>query len=357
VKRSVLGPALLVCALGAWPAAAQEAPETVTLHLNDGSVVVGRIVSEEGGRVRVATEGLGEVTIDAARIVDRGAVAETPAAAAQVVAPPPPAAAGAAGAGIQWQRTAAVNTSYVSAPYIQSGLDPSIPELTGAAIGLPGRQVSVQANLSVRRTAPRSAMQLTGGVGYTDAQPTGKLAETYTLEFDYYGVITPRVYWLTRTTERRDDVRQINNAFLETVGIGFIVHQSPRFRLDVTPGAVVHHEEKQTRFDNEWLLSLGGMAAGQVMFTPRSGLEGRIVARHSVQHEEVWSFESYMGLQAALSARVSLTTGLTYNYDNLLGESVTNIPAGRLFPGSPELNLFATRKKQVQLSSGLQIRF
>ena len=48
---------------------------------------------------------------------------------------------------------------------------------------------------------------------------------------------------------------------------------------------------------------------------------------------------------------------LTYNYDNLLGESVTSIPAGRLFPGSPELSLFATRKKQVQLSSGLTIRF
>ena len=357
MKRSAAGLALVICVLAAGPVTAQDVPETVTLHLNDGTVVVGRIVAEEGGRVRVATDNLGEVTIDAARIVDRGAVADSPAAAAQVVAPPPPAAAAPAAAGVQWQRTAAINASYVSAPFIQSGLDPSIPELTGAAIGLPGRQVSVQANLSVRRVSPRNAMQLTGGIGYTDAQPTGKLAETYTLEFDYYGVLTPRVYWLTRTTERRDDVRQINNAFLETVGIGFVLHQTPRFRLDVTPGAVVHREEKQTRFDNEWLLSLGAMAAGQVMFTPRSGLEGRIVGRHSVEHREIWSFESYLGLQAALSARVSLTTGLTYNYDNLLGESVTAIPGGALFAGSPELRLFATRKKQVQLSSGLQIRF
>ena len=75
MKRSVLGLALLVCALGAVTASAQDAPATVTLHLNDGSVVVGRIVSEEGGRVRIATEGLGEVTIEVARIVDRGAVA------------------------------------------------------------------------------------------------------------------------------------------------------------------------------------------------------------------------------------------------------------------------------------------
>ncbi|MGE0445302.1 MAG: DUF481 domain-containing protein [Vicinamibacterales bacterium] len=355
MKRSVVGRVLLAAVLAAWPAAAQEAADTVTLHLSDGSVVVGRILQEADGRVRVATETFGEVTIDAARIIDRGAVAAPQ--PAQVAAPPPPPTAAPAAAGVQWQRTAAVNASYVSAPFIQSGLDPSIPELTGAAIGLPGRQVSVQANLSVRRAAARSAMQLTGSVGYTDAQPTGKLAEAYSAEFDYYGVITPRVYWLTRTTERRDEVRRINNAFLETLGIGFIVKQTPRARLDLTPGLVVHHEEKQTRFDNEWLLSLGGMAAGSFMFTPRSGIEGRIIGRRSVQHGEIWSFESYAGVQAALSARVTLTTGLTYNYDNLLGESVTEIPAGRLFAGSPELRLFATRKKQVQLSSGLQIRF
>ena len=67
--------------------------------------------------------------------------------------------------------------------------------------------------------------------------------------------------------------------------------------------------------------------------------------------------ESYTGLQAQVTRRVGLMVGLTYNVDNLLRQSFTDVPAGAVFAGSPALRLFATEKTQVNLTSGLQVTF
>jgi hypothetical protein len=275
------------------------------------------------------------------------ALAQAPPAPA---APPPPPA-------VQWQRTASVQGSFASAPFVQTGLDPSIPALTGAALGLPGRQITVQSSVAVGRITSRNALQITGGITYLNTQPTGTLAKTFAADVEYRHVVSPRVYWLSRTSERRDTVRNIDNAFVETLGVGYTVTQSPRFRMDVTPGAMMQHENNNTRFDGDWLFSLGGMVAAQGRFSQTAGFEARMLARRSVQHSEVWAVESSAGVQAALTQRLALTATLTYNYDNLLGESFKSVPANQLFPGSPALQLFATHKRQVQFATGLQVTF
>ncbi len=82
-----------------------------------------------------------------------------------------------------------------------------------------------------------------------------------------------------------------------------------------------------------------------------------MIGRRSVQHSDIYSFESYTGVTGAITPRVGMTIGLTYNFDNLLGQAFMDIPGGRFFPGSPALRLFLTNKYQVQLTSGLQVSF
>lgn len=69
--------ALLGCLVGHSSSVAAEAspaaaPESV--HLTNGSVLVGRVLSRAEGRIRMFVEGLGELTLDSALVV-RGAPA------------------------------------------------------------------------------------------------------------------------------------------------------------------------------------------------------------------------------------------------------------------------------------------
>ena len=279
------------------------------------------------------------------------------AAAAAQAPPPPPAAPAAAQAEPVWQRTASVNGSFASAPFIQGVIDPAVPTVTSAVLGLPGRQINIQTNVSVQRVSKTDAVSVTGSVTYVNAQPTGTLSELFSIEVDYRRFMSARTYWLSRTTEKRDAVRNIGNAFSETVAIGFSVSQSPRLKLDLVPGLVVHRESNNTRFDDEWLVSAGAMAALVSQLSPTASFQARITARQSFQHRSIYSMESYTGLQAQVTRRVGLMVGLTYNIDNLLAQSFTDVPAGQFFPGSPALRLFATEKTLVNLTSGLQVTF
>jgi hypothetical protein len=99
------------------------------------------------------------------------------------------------------------------------------------------------------------------------------------------------------------------------------------------------------------------MAAAAAQLSPTASWQARAIARQNVQHSTIYSFESYTSVTGALTRRLGVTVGLTYNYDNLLGQSFIDVPAGQFFPGSPALQLFATHKHQVQLTSGLQVSF
>jgi hypothetical protein len=360
VTASARAIAALVFAFAlASPALAQEAQPpattTVALHLKDGTVLVGEVLSEQGGKIRVRTHALGDITIDAGDVDHRGpsegAHATTAVHAAEAAAPPAHTKVP------SWIRAITASAAWVSPPFTQGSLSTDLPELTGAALRLPGAQLTAQLAVSLRHTSPDDSISLSGTVAYVDTEPIGRVSEAVATDFEYSRVMTPRTYIVSSTTFRRDVVRNIDNSFAELAGVGFKVVQRPRLRFDVVVGGALLRESKGTKYDNRFEPQAGVMEAFVFQISPRASVSHRVVYRAGLRESEVWNLESYTGVQAAITSRLSLVSGLTWNHDNVLGEAVTPVPANALYPGSPPMSLYASRERHQQITSGVQFTF
>ena len=337
------------------PAHAQETPATVKveLHLKDGTVLIGEVVSKDAGKIRFRSQALGEITIAADDVLSRG-----PAAAAELVATPPAPAGPVTTTpkGI-WTRTIAAGAAWVGPPFTQGALAGGLPGLTGAAMRLPGAQTSVQTTVTVTHTSPVDDGSLSGSYTYVDNQPTGRVTGATALDLQYSRLITKRMYVVSRSSFRRDTVRNIDNSFAELAGLGRKVIDTRRLRADVVLGGALLRENTNTRFDDTYQPQAGMMEVFALQLNPRAQFTHRATYRVGLRESTIWSLETYTGLQGALTSRLSIALGLTWNYDNILGDAVTRVPANALFSGSPALTLFANQKTFRQITSNLQFTF
>lgn len=338
------------------PQAAQPAATPMTLHLSDGSIVIGEVLSETDGKMRVRTRLLGDLTIDSQEVERREAVGdEAPEALAahnsEAAAPPEHPTVPA------WTRSITTSTALVSAPFEQGQLNPDMPALTGAALRLPGAQKTMQVGITLRHNGPKQTFSVSGSGLFADTEPLGRVSEAINAGVEYSRVLSERSYFLSSTLYRRDAVRNIDNSFAELAGVGYKLVHNPRVKFDVVLGGALLRENKNTPYDDT-LQPQGGVVEALVLqFNPRAALTHRIVYRGSFRDQEVWNLESYTGIQAAITTHFSIVSGLTWNYDNVLGEAVTPVPANALFPGSPALSLTASLKAFRQFTSGIQFNF
>ncbi len=333
----------------------QPAPEAVALHLSDGTVLIGEVLEEADGKIRVRTRLLGDVSVDSDNVDHRGPVEAPPETVvthkAQAAAPPEHTAAP------SWTRAITTSTALVSAPFKQGEISPAVPGLTGAALRLPGAQKSMQMGFTVRHTDPRDTFSLSGSWLFVDAEPVGRMSEALTLDLEYSNKLSERTYVLSSTTFRRDAVRNIDNSFAELGGFGYKLVKNARLQADIVGGGALLRENKNTPYDDKWQPQVGVMEAFLFNFNPRAWLSHRITYRAGLRDTEVWSLESYTAIQAAITSHFSIVSGLTWNHDNVLGEAVTPLPPNALFPGSPALELRASLKTFRQFTSGLQFTF
>lgn len=355
MKRLAAALLLLGLVAIASPALAQEKPEPVivALHLKDGTVLIGEILSEEGGKIRLRSQTLGEVTVAADEVEARGPGSAMP-EPVHATAPPAPLTHTKVST---WTKTLTAGATWVSPPYAQGQLVGAPAGVTGAALGLPGRQFSGQVGAAATHTSHDDSFSLSASVTYVDNEPSGRLSEAFAMDLEYSRLLTPRTYLVSRTSFRRDAARNIDNSFAELAGFGLKAVDHPRLRADIVLGGALLRENKNTRFDDRFEPQLGAMEAFVVTLTPRAMVSHRLVYRAGIRESEVWSIESYSGFQGALTSRLSFTAGLTWNYDNILGDAITPLPAGALFPGSPALGLRANRRTVRQFTSGLQFSF
>ena len=339
------------------PQQAGQPPATqVTLHLSDGSMIIGEVLSETDGKIRFRTKLLGEVSIDSHEVERRDAVGdEAPQELAShhsdAAAPPEHPRVPA------WTRSITTSTALVSAPFEQGQLNAEMPALTGAALRLPGAQKSMQLGVTLRHAGPRQTFSLSGSGLFVDTEPVGRVSEAINAGLEYTRVLSERSYLISSTLFKRDAVRHIDNSFAELAGVGYKLVQNPRVKFDVVLGGALLRENKNTPYDDT-LQPQGGVVEALVLqFNPRAALTHRIVYRGSFRDKPVWNVESFTGIQAAITTRFSIVSGLTWNYDNVLGEAVTPLPANALFPGSPELSLTASLKTFRQFTSGIQFTF
>jgi hypothetical protein len=371
---------LAIAAAAAFPLFAAE-PSVI--ELKNGTKIVGAIQKQEGGKVYIDAELLGPLVVDASALAaapapsspaaeaaaaaatpERASAAPIPVASGPGNAPATPAAAHAGR--VVWKRMISVSGSYNSAAYEQGAI-PGVPasaEMNGSELGLSGKQSTVQLNGMIMRATPTLAVALTGAYSYAKYEPAGRVLDAYSGELTVTRILSPKTYALSRSTYKVDQIALIDRSFEQVVGYGFKLVDTDRTKLDVIPGLSEVNEIKGTKYDRDWILSGGFLENCDFIFNERVTLHQRFKYRVGLSESEVWTINSYLGIESKLTAQLSLNVGLTYTYDNTLGPLPPSlIPAAMAvlyqkgLPVDLAYQLKPGNKAQLQMTTGLQFKW
>jgi hypothetical protein len=338
--------------------AAQE-PVVTTIHLVNGTVLIGTITSESEASVGVHVEGIGDLTVDASAITSRttGVEPVTHVATHEPTPDGPPVGTTDIVSGVKWTRTLSLGGNYSSPRFEQGELDGSIAGVRGRDLGLPGSQLSTQVQVTFLRESPRHGWWLSASNTYAEAQPHGVLTEAREVNSEYRTELKPGWHALALTEYKTDKVRRIDDSLTQTFGLNHRLIDTPRMKLEVMPGVLVHRSTKETRLDGKILPGAGAMQSFSFNTPRRDAFQQRIVAQTFIEYPELYSVESYLGIQAPLTKHIALTVSLESDYDRMLSLQRTDVPAGALSPDSPAASFFATSRWANQLTTGIQVRY
>lgn len=396
----------LLLALFVGVAATLSVSGAVTLELKNGARLVGTITKEENGKVYFHADMVGDVVIEAASIAKRTEEIVAPIATPEAdIAPSAPvvpalgtamaaatkltedegtsgaapgsgapegepeaAVATASGAGAQakkpvWKRAISLSGSYNSATFEQGkleGIPASSPIQTGAQAGLQGQQSTLQITGMLLRLTPMTVFSLTGSYGYANYQPAGTVMNNRSAEMTYEYLFSPVDFWFARSTYKEDQIAYIDHYFEEIIGYGRKLVDTKSTKLNLVPGVSFVNEQEGTRFDNEWIASVGFLENLEYTFNSHVALEERFKYRIGVTDRDVWDINSYLGLSFPIIDHLSFDVGATYNYDNTLGPlpaRIANSFEKSGFPVSIISALHPEKKDQLLLTSGLQLHW
>ncbi len=337
------------------------------LHLKNGDTLTGKVLSHEGGKVRLKGDLFGEVTVsdsDVASFQVGETAASTEAAAPATAAAPlaagsaaTGAAAGAGSSNFQgqqgapdkpvWSSTITFGGSYNSAIFEQGQLAGAPPGVTGGGtFKLPGRTYSMQTTASFVRTTQSDAHSLDLSETYSDSQPNGKIADNYSAIFAWNHKLTPRTYTVSRSSYSVDKVKNIDYSASQIFGYGYKVVDTAQTKFDLVPGVLLLQEEKGSKYDGDLVYGAGILENLTYYFNQFASFDQRVLYRRSIQHSDLYLVDAYAGFKGMLSAKLGVTLGVTYTYDNTLGP----LPA-------PYSAILAQKKGILQTTYGLQYKF
>ncbi len=333
------------------------------IELNNGTRIIGTIEKQEGGKVFINAELLGQVIVDASALAKGETAVVVPPSEVKKSVPimvaAPPAAPKSEKGKVIWKRSLSVNGSYNSASYVQGpipGARPVAGVPDGAAVGLQGKQSTVMVSGLIARVTPIDAMTFNGSYTYAKYEPSpSAVINSWSGEFTYTHVLTPRTYALARSTYKVDKVSLIDHSFEQVVGYGYKIYDTDRTKLDVIPGVSALHEKRGTRYDDQWILSAGFLEHLEYAFSEQVSLEQKFKYRVGVEHPKVWAIDTSVGLNAKLSQHVSFNVTAGYTYDDTLGPlPATLAPIFLSFLSPADVALLRPAKKGVlQLTSGI----
>jgi len=373
MRMRLLSAALaLVCLLGAVPSAlAQGAPASepdhIVLQMADGSFIVGIITSEDADKIVIDAGALGTLTIPVAQVANRIPSAQFAAALTAMQgggAPQPGATSGGATdfattARAVWSRTISAGGSFTSAPFKQGELLEGFPQLTGAALGLIGDQTQAQLAVNLTRATLRGIAFVDASQIYAFTEPVGKVAGTLSINAGYNFRLNhdSRLYGVTKYMFRRDVIREIDYSHIGMLGVGYTLVGTPKAKFDLVPGMAIIREQKGTEFDDRTLVGIGFIETLSYQPHPVLTFEQREMFYMAAEDSEFWGLETYAGVRGMLSKVLGVQFGLTMLHDNTLEHRPTVIPANRLFPGQPQLNLLANHASQTYVTAGVMFRW
>lgn len=325
-----------------------------SIHFKNGDVLSGRILERVPGKVRLATDNLGEVWVDATLLAD-DAPAPFPRGGSSPTDPeqptPLPAAADLphavaprrSGAPV-WKTSlslAARHQSAVSAS-TSANSSPSSP----SSSTFRGSRTEVAASLTISRVTSLDAYSLAGALTYTDTDPWGPEIDEHSAEFTWTHALSAETRTMSRTSYQVDHARGIRSAAYQFGGLGFLLLDDLQTKLTVTPGLVVMYDRKGNDFDHQFHAGAGLMLSYEHLFTESLSFEHTVFLRQSVRDQAFWVLSARAGVRAALGQHTSWITGITYDYDATLGRQP-----------SPLRNTPRPNRDSLRFDSGLTLSY
>ncbi len=324
------------------------------VRLKNGDTLTGKITNRANGKVTLKGDLFGEITFNEADVV-AFKVGENVSAAA-------PASGGstANNSNFQgqkdnpqkpvWTRTLKVGGNYVSPTYIQGQIPNTPAGTTGAALGLPGKVLGVQASASFMRATLSDVHALDLAYNYVDYEPAGTQTDNYSATFMWNHKLSDRSYTVSRTSYSVDQIKNIDYSALQMFGVGYKVIDEQQLKFDIVPGLVALQEKKGTVNDGD--LQVGGGFLQNLVFYPHAAasIEQRLLFRQSFEDSDVYLVDAYLGFKGMLSAKLGVSVGLTYTYDNSLG------PVSFPFGGTT-VTIDAQKKDSLTITSGFEYKF
>jgi len=336
------------------------------IELTNGTKIIGTIQKQEGGKVYINADLVGPVVVDASKVIGAAKAYVAPSVPTSsvkqpvpVVEAPPAAPPKAQKDRVIWKRSLSVNGSYNSAPYVQGPIPGSaavagVPN--GADVGLQGKQSTVSFSGLFARVSPTEALTLTGSYTYAKYEPApSAVINSWSGEFTYTYVLSPKTYTLARSTYKVDKVALIDHSFEQVVGYGYKFFDTEQTKLDIIPGLSALNEKRGTRYDDEWIYSVGFLERMEHAFNENVSIEQKFKYRVGVEKPKVWAIDTSLALRAKISEHVSFNVTAGYTYDDTLGPlPATLAPIFLSFLTPEQVALLRPAKKgQFQLTSGV----
>lgn len=284
-------------------------------------------------------------------------------ASAQTQAPPPPPPQPVPGMGgfvppgnTFWSRSITLGGSLTSSPFRQGQLDPSVPGLTGEALGLKGQQRAFQGSFSLVRSTNLTAFNIEASYTYAQVDPLGTVMDLpkFSVDYDFRQRDGQRYFFFTRYAWYQDDVRNIEYSHQGFAGIGLLALDAPKVKIGIVPGLGIIREKKGlAEFDDKWLAGWGGLQRTIITPNPFVRIEQRAVFQQAFNDSQFRTFEGAVSLKGKINKYLGTSVDFTYKYDNVLAKAIAMVPV----PGVGTLPLQLNSKSQVLMTAGLQITF
>jgi uncharacterized protein DUF481 len=292
--------------------AGAQAPPSDTVRLVNGTVLIGRIASVTGGKVRMTVPGLGELSLDSALVARPQ---------------PPPSAA----VPSPWSGALSLTGSYASE---------IVPGVVGSSLG-------VQVTGSAARAITLGNVTLDGTLGYFRTKPTPAAVDQWGLVLGWRRQLVGRLLAIGRSTFDVNRVQTLRYRATALAGVGVSLAPLRTVSLILAP-AVGYTRSEQTAEGRVLAFAAGSSPGAEGIVTGlHDMLMWQLTPMLALQQDALW----LTGLDARANRQLLLDLRLTGMLTPHLGMLTTYL---QQYDGSMPAPVNRTIRT---LQSGVQVKF
>lgn len=305
----------------------------VTVHLHDGSVVVGEIESQDSAHVTIHTEALGRIVIAREKIesIAEGHSRFTEPAPATAAELPPAVFDPPTSSKVEWRRTVRATVNYVS----------------GTVSGYNGETKGAQLGVSVERKTDKLSIELELSAAYQKTDPNPESVNEANL-----GVVVKRelggpLSLRAETLVEHNAIEELDYRLFQSIGLGWTPVNTKVVTLLLTPGIGYTAEQGEgpamlgqsprEKFKNDNGFAMASFESLVLRLPPSFTITQDFFSFHALDDRPRLQYTANVILVGMITKHVGMTIGYKREFD-------TDIPT-------------PINKTIERLSAGIQLSF